>query len=253
MSARIKTARAGLPARVAETPLTPQPPALVLLGRDGSGKPRAAWFAAADAEAATAAATTMRLRALPITEAAGRDLAGQLARGRVLPSGRALVPFAKRDLYALLVALAGEEAGLAVAAGGRDDPPGANNAPSSDPLGEADPPAAEEVGPAASSGEERQSDEGEAPSPLADEPAGAPPAPRPGAHLFVGQPRPGDRSEIGLGSIVLAHEGPDEGWWEAEVIGANGRVFSLRWRDYPAQPTILRKASELALLPPSEA
>ena len=78
-------------------------------------------------------------------------------------------------------------------------------------------------------------------------------APRSGERTFVGQPRPRDPAEIGLGSVVLAHEGPDEGWWEAEVIGINGRVFSLRWRDYPTQPTILRKATELALLPPGEA
>ncbi|GEL44463.1 hypothetical protein MEX01_50540 [Methylorubrum extorquens] len=39
----------------------------------------------------------------------------------------------------------------------------------------------------------------------------------------------------------------------AEVIGINGWVFSLRRRDYPTQPTILRKATELALLPPGEA
>ena len=77
--------------------------------------------------------------------------------------------------------------------------------------------------------------------------------PRSGDRTFVGQPKPRDPAEIGLGSVVLAHEGPDEGWWEAEVIGINGRVFSLRWRDYPTQPTILRKATELALLPPGEA
>ena len=77
--------------------------------------------------------------------------------------------------------------------------------------------------------------------------------PHPGDRTFVGQPKPCDPAEIGLGSVVLAHEGPDEGWWEAEVIGINGRVFSLRWRDYPTQPTILRKATELALLPPGEA
>ncbi|GJD92408.1 hypothetical protein BHAOGJBA_5962 [Methylobacterium hispanicum] len=252
MSARAKSDRASLPARVAETPLALRPPALVLFGRDGGGRPRAAWFDAADAEAATAAAAIMRLRALPLTDDAGRALAARLARGRVLPSGRAFVPSAKRDVYARLIALAGEEAGLAVAVGGRADPPGANNAPSSDPPGEADPPAAEEVSTAPSSGEERPSDEEEAPSPPADEPAGAPSASRPGAHLFVGQPRPGDRGEIGLGSIVLAHEGPDDGWWEAEVIGANGRTFSLRWRDYDPMvfPTILRTADELALLPP---
>ena len=77
--------------------------------------------------------------------------------------------------------------------------------------------------------------------------------PRSGDRTFVGQPKPRDPTEIGLGSLVLAHEGPDEGWWEAEVIGINGRVFSLRWRDYPTQPTILRKATELALLPPGGA
>ncbi|UGB24896.1 hypothetical protein LPC10_18525 [Methylorubrum sp. B1-46] len=77
--------------------------------------------------------------------------------------------------------------------------------------------------------------------------------PRSADRTFVGQPKPRDPTEIGLGSLVLAHEGPDEGWWEAEVIGINGRVFSLRWRDYPTQPTILRRATELALLPPGEA
>lgn len=84
-------------------------------------------------------------------------------------------------------------------------------------------------------------------------PAEASDTPRPGDRTFVGQPKPRDPAEIGLGSVVLAHEGPDEGWWEAEVIGINGRVFSLRWRDYPTQPTILRKATELALLPPGDA
>lgn len=69
----------------------------------------------------------------------------------------------------------------------------------------------------------------------------------------MGKPQPREHAEIGLGSVVLAHEGPDEGWWEAEVIGISGQVFSLRWRDYPTQPTILRKATELALLPPGEA
>ena len=78
-------------------------------------------------------------------------------------------------------------------------------------------------------------------------------APRSGDRTFVGEAMPRDPAEIGLGSVVLAHEGPDEGWWEAEVIGINGRVFSLRWRDYPTQPTILRMATELALLPPGEA
>ena len=213
------TPRTTLPALVAETPPAPQPPALVLFGRDGAGRPRAAWFDAADARVATAAAETMRLRALPVTEAEPRALAQQFARGRVLPSGRALVPFAKRELYGRLVALAGEGAGLSVAAGAEvtaraDAPTGAGGT---------------------SSGAEEK-----------------PPAPRPGDRTFVGSPQPTERAEIGLGSVVLALEGPDGGWWEAEVIGINGGTFSLRWCDYDpaAFPTILRKAGELALLPP---
>ena len=35
--------------------------------------------------------------------------------------------------------------------------------------------------------------------------------PHPGDRTFVGQPKPRDTAEIGLGSVVLAHEGPDEG------------------------------------------
>ncbi|UGB24890.1 hypothetical protein LPC10_18470 [Methylorubrum sp. B1-46] len=77
--------------------------------------------------------------------------------------------------------------------------------------------------------------------------------PRPGDRAFVGSPQPNEREHIGLGSVVLAHEGPDEGWWEAEVIGINGQTFSRRWRNYSTQPTILRKVTELALLPPGEA
>ncbi|WP_342152262.1 hypothetical protein [Methylorubrum sp. SB2] len=247
MTAKLSS-RTNLPVRIAETPLVPQPPALVLFGRDGGGKPRAAWFDAADAEAATTAGTTMRLHALPLANAVGRDLAGQLARGRVLPSGRALVPFAKRDLYARLVALAGEEVGLTVTSSGRSDPPGAGDASTTDSSAQSDVPAAANGDTAASSGDEPSCGDGVDASPS----TGASTAPRPGTHLFVGQPRPGDRSEIGLGSIVLAHEGPDDGWWEAEVIGTNGRTFSLRWRDYDpaAFPTILRTADELALLPP---
>lgn len=252
MTTRSETIRTGLAALVAETPLGPQPPALVVFGRDGGGKARAAWFDVADGEAATAAATKMQLRTLPLTDAAGRDIATRLARGRVLASGRALVPFAKRELYARLIALAGGEPEPDFTASGRTDPPIDSKAAMVAPPAQRDVPAAAGAGTPEPKGDERSSGGVEAARNGARAPAGAPPVPRPGAHLFVGQPRPRDRTEIGLGSIVLAYEGPDEGWWEAEVIGANGRTFSLRWRDYPSQPTILRKADELALLPPGE-
>lgn len=101
-----------LPATAAERPPAPPPaspptapvtappppsPSLVLLGRNRNGKPRAAWFADDQAEAAKAAAEAMKLQALPITDDAQRALATQLARGRILASGKAHVPGARRD------------------------------------------------------------------------------------------------------------------------------------------------------------
>ena len=226
------------PARVAEIPLAPQLPALVLFGRDGGGRPRAAWFAEAEAEEANTAAAAMRLRVLPLADEPRRDIARQLARGRVLPSGRALVPFTKHTLYAGLVALAGEEAGLTIAGGERTDLAQASEPSTPIPAAETEASSKADASPMVSTGDG----------------ANVPAAKlRPGDRSFVGAPQPSERERIGLGSVVLAHEGLDEGWWEAEVIGINGRVFSLRWRDYPTQPTILRKASELALLPPGEA
>ena len=109
-------------ALVAETPLSRQLPTLVLFGRGADGKPRAAWFEAADDEAAATAAQTMQLRTLSLVDDEQRTFAAKLARGRLLPSGRALVPFAKHDLYARLIAMAGEEAGLHIAVVGQGEP-----------------------------------------------------------------------------------------------------------------------------------
>ncbi len=51
-----------------------------------------------------------------------------------------------------------------------------------------------------------------------------------------------------MGSLVLATPGPEEGWWEAEVIGTNGAQLTLRFRDYN-EPTIVRRRNELGFLP----
>ncbi|WP_298957252.1 hypothetical protein [uncultured Methylobacterium sp.] len=209
---------------VAEVPLRPMTPAVVLFGRDDAGRPRAAWFDISEAKLAARAAEVMKLRILPLANDEQRDFADQLSHGRVFGSGRAFVPYVRRDLFPRLLELAGEqiEPGAALpAAAANQDPPAATGKPTS----------------AAARGVTAT--------------AQPPAAPRP--EPFVGHKQPRDRDEIGLGSIVLAHEGPGEGWWEAEVIGINGAVHSLRWRDYPTDPTILRRADELALLPPTKA
>lgn len=61
-------------------------------------------------------------------------------------------------------------------------------------------------------------------------------------------------AEITVGSVVLANEGPMEGWFEAVVTAAKpNNLFELRWRDWPEEKAIVRKRGHLGLLPPAEA
>ena len=52
--------------------------------------------------------------------------------------------------------------------------------------------------------------------------------------VATGLPRTWD--DIAPGHLVIAQEGLDHGWWEAIVIGRNGDMFTLRFRDYPQLP-----------------
>ena len=56
---------------------------------------------------------------------------------------------------------------------------------------------------------------------------------------------------IAMGSVVLAHLAPDEGWWEAIVLGAKDGKLVLRWRASARKASFTRAPSELALLPPA--
>jgi len=49
--------------------------------------------------------------------------------------------------------------------------------------------------------------------------------------VATGLPKTWD--EIAPGHLVIAQEALDYGWWEAIVIGRNGDIFTLRFRDYP--------------------
>ena len=61
-------------------------------------------------------------------------------------------------------------------------------------------------------------------------------------------PLPKSWSEIRVGSLVIAHEGVTEGWWEATVTEIRDDVLTLRWRDYPRQAAVTRVRKEVALL-----
>ena len=82
-------------------------PALVVFGKDESGKAHASWFGAADAELAERAAGLMRYQILRVTTPDIRAKALELAAGRVFASGRSFVPFCKTAAYEALQAFPG--------------------------------------------------------------------------------------------------------------------------------------------------
>jgi hypothetical protein len=55
---------------------------------------------------------------------------------------------------------------------------------------------------------------------------------------------------ISVGHMVLAHESPLDGWWETVVEHRDGDILTLRFRDYPKQPTFIRHVLTVALVNP---
>jgi hypothetical protein len=55
---------------------------------------------------------------------------------------------------------------------------------------------------------------------------------------------------VGVGHMVLIHESPEEGWWEAVIVQREDEVLTLRFRDYPKVPTFVRHISTVALVNP---
>ena len=69
--------------------------------------------------------------------------------------------------------------------------------------------------------------------------------------VATGLPRTWD--EIAPGHLVIAQEALEYGWWEAIVLGRNGDMFTLRFRDYPKLPKFVRHRAAVALIsPPAE-
>ncbi|MCJ2024058.1 hypothetical protein [Methylobacterium sp. J-067] len=61
-------------------------------------------------------------------------------------------------------------------------------------------------------------------------------------------------ASVGVGSLVLISEGEQDGWYEAEVVEAKtGGIYTLRWRDWPDLPLLVRRREHMALLHPNTA
>jgi hypothetical protein len=59
---------------------------------------------------------------------------------------------------------------------------------------------------------------------------------------------PRNWDEIAPGHLVIAHESNEDGWWEAIVLECDGDMLTLRWRDYPKQPKVVRHRAAVALI-----
>ena len=79
------------------------------------------------------------------------------------------------------------------------------------------------------------------------------PVPRDADQANAQQPAPGlpaTWDDIAVGHMVIAHEAPKEPWWAAIVVARDGDMLTLKWRDYPHEPNVLRHAGAVALLKP---
>jgi len=89
---------------------------LILAGLDDQGKPHAAWFTEEQADAATLAADIMDMASISVEGDDLAAIAGKLPKGKLFESGKAFVPFTKRETYDRLAVYLDEDyiAGAAV-------------------------------------------------------------------------------------------------------------------------------------------
>jgi len=67
----------------------------------------------------------------------------------------------------------------------------------------------------------------------------------------VQRDKPEDWSKIKVGSLVLASDGPGDGWYEADVVEVLPEdKFKLRWFEWPDLPDFVRPVTDIALLHP---
>jgi hypothetical protein len=82
---------------------------LILVGLDDQGKPHAAWFTEEQVDAATLAADLMDMASINVDSNDLIALAGLLPVGKLFESGKAFVPFTKRETYDRLATYLDEE------------------------------------------------------------------------------------------------------------------------------------------------
>jgi hypothetical protein len=214
-------------------------PAVLIFGLNG-GQPCGAWLTKRDAERLVPTSLATDHRVVLLTEDGQKAYAAELQRGHIPKQGDVDLPNIDRGLYDEL-----ERAFSAQSlTSGRDDsgetPLHESGSAPSDPsvaLSEPATPQQETVGDA-------QPIRASRPSRASHDPIRNVPAPI---------ERPIDWEEIRIGSLVLAYDPKNEGWYEAIVIMPHGDQWLLRWRDYPSEGTVARGRPQIALMYPNAA
>jgi len=189
-------------------------PALVVFGRDATGKPHASAFTRSEADLAEKAAKLMGLRLLPVHTDLERALAAKVPRGRVFASGRAFVPFIKGSLFSELQAAA---------------------------LNSGVKPLKLLTGPASTGVTE--------PTPAVLVTAVKPLKGTGTAPVK----QPCGWADIQVGTIVLGAAPPRRTeWFECLVIAVEGEdLYTLRYCDWPKEPPFKRRRVEIGLMHPA--
>ncbi|WP_354101125.1 hypothetical protein [Bradyrhizobium sp. RT5a] len=59
---------------------------------------------------------------------------------------------------------------------------------------------------------------------------------------------PKSSAQLAPGHLVIAQASVEDGWWPAIIMKRSSEAVTLRWRDFPGEPEIIRPISGLALL-----
>ncbi|ESZ49989.1 hypothetical protein X730_09495 [Mesorhizobium sp. L103C565B0] len=190
---------------------------LIVFGRDDARKPHASIFMLPDVEAAESAARLMGMHSHRVEPGEASEIVMRLPAGKLFDSGKAFVPFVKGEVYTQIAALAG-------VADERDS-------------GSGDDKAADSPENASAGSPEAVAGHGDG-----DQGAGSGDS---------GSPDPWGK--LAVGDMVLASEGPDEGYFEARIMKAKAKgIFTLKFRDYPDAPQVDRSYYQLGLIHPRQ-
>jgi hypothetical protein len=188
-------------------------PVLIIFERTSTGRQRASWFTAEDADDAEKAALPMGYMTLRLTDEADQQIVGsQLPRGCYTPEGGAGVPFVARERLNRVLS--------AIAPNLPEPLSDTRNAPTKSNVVRVRPRASVPV--------------------LIDVSSNPIPS------------TPSDWDEIKPGSVVLVRDKHDEAWYEAAVLNVIGDVCRLKWRDYPGYPVLTRQRHQLGLMYPGK-